>query len=185
MSCGLTSLNPQTGALNWEIKDLFRNRCVSSPVRVGDLVFVTAGNGAGDRQAYAVQPGTKAKAPQIVYKMTRDVSYVPTPIVVGNRLYCWGDNGIVTCYEAETGKPLWTERVGGRFFGSPVCLNGRLLAMSAQGALIAIEASDSFKLVGRMKLGDSSHATPAIASETLYLRTEHALIAIGGKKSRP
>jgi hypothetical protein len=74
--------------------------------------------------------------------------------------------------------------VGGNFFGSPVCINGKLYAMSAKGEVVVIDASDQFKVLGRCDLGEPSHATPAVAGGVLYLRTQSHLISVGGKKDR-
>ena len=81
-------------------------------------------------------------------------------------------------------KPLYvrSERVGGNYFGSPVCVNGKLYAMSAQGDLVVVETGDQFKLVSRSPLGELSHSTPAVSGGVMYLRTQHHLISLGGKK---
>jgi outer membrane protein assembly factor BamB len=180
---GITSVNPKTGDINWEVPDLFKLRCVASPVLANGLIFQTAGQGAGDRQAVAVRPGSKSRhiGPAVAYKLPRGPSYVPTPIAIGNRIYAWGDGGIVTCLKADTGEQVWQERVGGNFFGSPVCVGGKLYCMSAKGELVVIEASDQFKVVARVELGEQSHSTPAVANGVLYLRTVSHLISVGGK----
>lgn len=182
---GFTSLNPKNGEVNWEIRDVFRVRCVASPVQVGDLLFGEAGNSSGERQAVVVRPGSakNGAAASVVYQVGRGVSYVPTPIVVGKNLYLWGDSGIVTCIEGESGKQVYMERVGGNFFGSPVYADGKLWAMSTKGELVVIAASDKFEVLGRTDLGEMSHATPAIADGVLYLRTQSHLISVGGKKT--
>lgn len=182
---GLTSLDPQTGAVNWELPNLFNLRCVASPIQAGGLIFATAGQGGGARQALAVRPGSRraSTAAQVAYRLPRGPSYVPTPIAVGGRVFFWGDGGIVTCIRATTGETVWQERVGGGdYFGSPVCINGRLYAMSAKGELVVIAASDRFQLLGRSDLGEPSHATPAVAGGTIYLRTRSHLIAVGSRK---
>jgi outer membrane protein assembly factor BamB len=183
---GFTSLDPQTGTLNWEAQGVFGPRCVGSPVLLpGGLVFGTAGNGGGQRQAVALQPGSlKSKTePKVVYQLpARGVSYVPTPTVVGDHIFLWGDAGIVTCIKASTGESVWMERVGGNFFGSPVCVNGKLYAVSGKGELVVVEASEQFKILSRCELGEPSHATPAVSGGVMYIRTESHLLAIGGKK---
>jgi outer membrane protein assembly factor BamB len=165
------------------VRDVFKARCVGSPVQVGDLLFGTAGNGGGDRQAVAVRPsnGKNGSGASIVYQVARG-PYVPTPISVGKHLFLWGDGGIVTCIEGESGKQVWMERVGGNFFGSPVSADGKLWALSAKGELVVISASEKFEVLGRTDLGEMSHATPAIADGVMYLRTQTHLISVGGKK---
>jgi outer membrane protein assembly factor BamB len=185
-TAGMTSLDPATGKLNWEVKNVFRARCVASPVLGGPegapLVFATAGDGGGDRQAVAVRPGTKEVAASIAYQPTKGISYVPTPIAVGGRLYLWGDGGIVSCLRAADGEPVWMERVDGRFFGSPVCVNGNLYAIDNLGEVVVIAAGDTFKLLARNPLGEASHSTPAVSGGIMYLRTVSHLISVGRKK---
>jgi outer membrane protein assembly factor BamB len=180
---GVVSLDPATGDVNWELNNLFRQRCVSTPTIVDGLVFVTAGNGAGERAGLAVRAGVKGKVqPKVEYQFSRGVPYVPTPVAYNGLIFLWGDAGIVTCIKPADGEVVWSERVGGNFFGSPVCVNGKIYAMSAQGQLIVVEASDQFKLVSTSALGEKSHATPAVSGGVMYLRTEGHLISLGGKK---
>jgi outer membrane protein assembly factor BamB len=182
---GFTSLDPKTGDLNWELSGVFNRRTVASPVLLPNgLIFQTTGDGGGNRLAAAIQPGSKKSAAtgKVVWTLVRAVSYVPTSIVVGNRLYMWGDAGFVTRLNPDTGEILWSERVPGNFFGSPVCVNGKLYAMSAGGDLVVVDGGDEFKLLAQIPLGESSHATPAIADGVMYLRTETHLISVGGKK---
>ena len=103
--------------------------------------------------------------------------------MVGNRIFAWGDGGIVTCLKADTGENIWMERAEGNFFGSPVCINGKLYAISGKGEVVVIEAADRFKLLARNDLGEPSHSTPAVAGGVLYLRTQSHLISVGGKKN--
>jgi len=184
---GITSLDPKTGELNWEMRDVFRARCVGSPVLLSSgLVFATAGAGNGDKQAVAVRPGSKKAGiePKVAFQPTRGVSYVPSPVAVGDRVFVWGDAGLVTCLKADSGEQVWSERVDSSFFGSPVCVNNKLYAMSTKGELIVVEAGDQFKLLGRSPLGETSHSTPAVSGGVMYLRTERHLISLGGKKGK-
>ncbi len=181
-SHGVTSLDPITGMVNWEQAGLFQQRTVGSPTMHGDLIFATTGNGAGDRLMAAVQAGSKEKAPEVKYRLGRGTSYVPTPVVYNGLLFFWGDGGIVACHRAGTGEQLWLERVGGNFFGSPVCINGKLYNVSARGELVVIDAAEQFKLQGKSELGEGSHATPAVSGGVLYIHTESQLFSIGGAK---
>jgi outer membrane protein assembly factor BamB len=178
---GVTSLDPKTGKVNWELPGIFQQRCVSGPVIVNGLIFGTAGDGGGRRQAVAVRPGGKS-APEVAYQVTRVAPYVPTPIVMGNLMFLWGDAGIVSCVKADTGEQVWSERVGGNYYSSPVCVNGKIYGVSANGELVVVEASDQFKVLGRSNLEEGSNATPAVSGGVMYVRTESHLISFGGKK---
>ena len=180
---GVTSLDPKTGKINWELPGVFQQRCISGPVFVNGLIFGTAGDGGGKRQAVAVRPAGQGVTPEVAYQVpTRVTPYVPTPLVIGDRMYLWGDAGIVTCVKADTGEQVWTERVGGTYYSSPVCVNGKIYAVSNNGELVVIDASDTFKIVARSSLEEGSNATPAVSGGVMYLRTTSHLISLGGKK---
>ena len=180
---GLTSLDPRTGELHWEIDGLFETRCVGSPVVADGVVFATAGIGGGGRESVAVRlpAGSPDSGPEVGYRLRRALPYVPTPIGVGKWLFLWSEGGIVTCLEAATGEEVWRERVDGRFFGSAVCVDGRLYAISTAGELVVIAAAEEFQLLGRVDLGEPSQATPAVAGGVLYLRTETHLVSVAGE----
>ena len=176
---GVTCLDPKTGKLHWEMPDLFRYRCVGSPILAGGNLIATSGVGNGSRLMVALKPG--AEKPTVAWTLTRGAPYVPTPIAQNNLLFLWADGGIVTCVRPDSGQTVWQERVGGTFYGSPVLSSGKLWAMSAKGELVAIAASEKFALLGKTDLGAPSNATPAIDGGTLYLRTVRHLLAVGGK----
>lgn len=183
-SHGLTCLAPATGELLWEFNPGFGQRVVSSPVIAGDVIFITAGSGGAGKESVAItvdQDGSEAK-PRKVWDLGRSIPYVPTGVVYDGHIYLWADSGIVSCVKAETGEVVWQERVGGNFFGSPVCVNGHLYAMSMAGKLIVVKAATAFEKVTELDLGEPSQTTPAVAGGVMYLRTEGWLIAVGGEE---
>lgn len=180
---GMTAVDPAEGAILWERADAFDARTVSSPAAANDagLVIASCGEGPGGHWIVAVRPPTDAGGkPEIAYKITKATPYVPTPLVKGDRLYFWADGGIATCADVATGKVLWQERVpGGTFFGSPVCAADTLFAVSKRGNVIALAASDEFKLLANNELGEKSDATPAISGGRMYVRTYGHLVCVG------
>jgi outer membrane protein assembly factor BamB len=68
---------------------------------------------------------------------------------------------------------------GGTFFGSPVCAGDTLFCVSKRGNVIALSASDQFKLLANNELGEKSDATPAISGGNMYVRTYSHLICVG------
>lgn len=178
---GITSLDPRTGELLWEFDAGFEARCVGLPVRMGDLLFASAGTGGGGRESVVIRlPQEPGGEPELAYTIRRALPYVPTAIAVDDLLFLWSDGGIVSCVHANDGSELWRERLDGRFFGSPILLDGRLYAMSMSGELAVLAAGPEFEELARIDLGEPSQATPAVAHGTLFLRTERHLMAIGG-----
>ena len=181
---GITALDPATGKINWEIDKLFRDRCVGSPVLAPGLVLAGYGYGTRGTLLVAVRPGSRETGlkPQVAYEVRRPVPLVPTPLVKDGWLFLWGDDGTVACLEASSGKLVWRQRIGGSFFGSPVWVDGRLYCIAMKGQVVVLAASDTFKVLARVPLGEMSYATPAVADGVMYLRTRSQLFSLGGKR---
>jgi len=181
---GITSIDPNSGRTNWEVEDVFLDRCVGSPVFAQDLIIASYGFGNRGTRLVAVRPGSKDKKiePKLVYDVTKSVPLVPTPLVTDDLLFLWADDGRVTCVHVATGEHIWRERVGGSFYGSPVCVNDRLYCISKKGDVVVLAASDEFQLLARIPLGELSYATPAVNNGVMYIRTYSHLISVGGKK---
>lgn len=178
---GITSIDPQTGNVNWEI-DVLDKRSVSSPVIAGGLIFATCGSGGGGNYVAAVRPpAKKGDQPEIAYRVDDSAPYVPTVVAKDDRIFLWSDAGVVSCLEASTGKQIWKKRVGGAYSGSPVIAGDKLVCMSMDGTAVVVAASDEYELLGKNSLGEESRSTPSIAGGRLYLRTYSHLISLGGK----
>ena len=108
---------------------------------------------------------------------------MPTPIVVGDHLFDWTDEGIIACVDSKTGKDVWVKRLGGMFTSSLLCIDGKIFAVQDSGKVTVIEAGPEFKELGSSDLGDSSYSTPAIANGRLYLRTFSRLKCLQAKKN--
>lgn len=201
MAHGLTGIDPATGRVVWE-RRCFPKRTVSSPVMAGPLVLGTCGEGGGDNRLVAVRPTAsggagqnnrigeektsdgKPSEPEVAYQLDRSVApYVPTPVCSGERLYLWGDRGVVTCVGAADGKELWRGRVGGGFSASPIAVGRSVLNVSAEGEVVVIADGEAFTILGRTPLGEPCRATPAVAGGRMFFRSVgrlHALDAIAG-----
>lgn len=178
---GITAVDPESGAINWEIQ-VFDKRSVSSPVVVGDLVFGSCGSGGGGNYVVAVRPGDRSGGkPEIAYKIDKSAPYVPSVVTYNDLAFLWGDKGVITCIDVKTGEIHYQQRVGGNFSGSPIRIQDRIYGMSDEGDCLVIAATKEYKELGRNPLGDFSRSTPSVANNRLYLRTQKTLISLGGK----
>ena len=177
---GMTAVDVATGKVTWEMPGLLPKRCVASPVVTdAGLVIGQCGEGQAESFVYAVKPGSGGKPAEKVYEVIRTGGYVPCPLVIGDRLFLWKENGLVTCLRAATNEQVWSERVDGPFYGSPVALNGRLYNITRRGELVVIGSGDKFETIARIPLGEGSFATPAVSGGRMYLRTFTHLISVG------
>ncbi|MCH8148406.1 MAG: PQQ-binding-like beta-propeller repeat protein, partial [Planctomycetes bacterium] len=152
---GIVGVDPRTGKQNWmiDVFGTFPQRAVGSPVLAGDLILGGSGAAGGDKNVVAVRPIDSADGVKEVYRVTRGAPHVPTPLVVGARVFLWADNGIVTCIKSNTGEKVWRQRVGGNFFGSPICIDGKIYCVDLEGEVVVLAASDEYELLARNPLG--------------------------------
>ena len=178
---GMTGVDPVSGKKKWETNKLFTLKSISSPVVAGSVIFATAGKGGAGRESVAVRPGDSqtGREPTVVWKLDRDLPYVPTPIAIGEYLYILSDAGVMTCVLADTGKQVWRENLDGKFYASPVCVNGRIYLVTRSGEVIVLKAGSDYRILARSTLSEKSDATPAIANGRMYIRTLNHLICIG------
>lgn len=176
---GVAALDPGTGELLWQSAEPLPARVVASPVIAGDLIVGTCGRGGRGVRLTAVNPPRTGGARE-TYGLDRGVvPYVPTPIVHDGLLFLFHDQGTVSCLRSGTGEVLWSEKPAGRYYGSPVCVGGRLYCITVEGEVVVLEAGPEYRLLGVNPLGEKSHATPAVGGGRMYLRTLSHLIAIG------
>ncbi len=177
---GVTSTDPETGRLNWQSGPM-PQRTVGSPMFAGGLIFQTCGQAGRGTFMVGVDPFAEDGAERVVVEQSKMLPYVPTPVEYEGRLYLWNDNGVVVCLDGKTFEPVWTERVGGNFSGSPVCVNGRLYAASEEGEVVVVRAAPKFELLGRSPLGDRTYATPAVAGGKMFFRTFGRVLCLAPK----
>jgi len=185
---GITSIDPGTGKVNWEVAGVFPSsqRCVGSPVVASGLIVATCGTGGSGKAGVAVRPGSAGgKTPaKVAWRLSRPIPYTVTALAKGDLLFLLTDHGDVICLRGATGKRLWQERVAdGGFFGSPICVGNRLYVISKEGRVVVLAAADKYRLLGKTSLGERSYSTPAVAGGVMYLRTWTHLMSLGAKKA--
>jgi outer membrane protein assembly factor BamB len=185
---GVTGYNPVTGAVNWNWswpwpESAEKLRTVATPVIWRDVVFAQGGNGGGNSDIVALHTGAP---PKLVWEKKRgSFSYVPSMLVVGDRVFTVHDKtGIAGCYEAATGKEVWTQRLSGEFRSSPVLIDGKVYLASDRGEVYIYPATGSYQLLARNSLGEGVTASPAVADGRLYIRGKEHLFCIGKLPNR-
>ena len=180
MGSGVTAYDPTTGEIVWQVleKDL-PDRCVSSPIVAAGLVIVSCGSGNNGVLLVALRPGEIGEPPTEAYRLREGVPNIPTPVAAGDMLFLWHDRGTVSCLDAATGEPHWRKRVSGMFHSSPVRIGDRIFGLSKEGEVVVLAADKEYKLLARNSLGERCQATPAVADNRLYYRTESSLVCLG------
>jgi outer membrane protein assembly factor BamB len=162
---------------------------VPTPVIAHGLVFITNAHGPA-APIYAIRPAARgdislpdgeSASERIVWSQNREGAYMQTPLVYGEHLYNCRDNGILSVYEATSGRRLYQQRLGdGRtgFTASPVAADGKVYFTSEEGDVHVVRAGSEFELLATNSLGEICMATPAISEGTLFFRARRHLVAI-------
>jgi outer membrane protein assembly factor BamB len=162
---------------------------VPTPFLGKGLIFVASGY-SPVQPIYAVKPDASGDISlkdketanaSVAWSKTRGGPYMPTPIVYGDHLYCCANSGLVTCYEATTGKQLYSERLGGSggYTASPVAADGKVYFTAEDGSVRVVKAGPPFQVLATNKMGEPCLATPAISDGMIFIRTQHYLWALG------
>ena len=97
-------------------------------------------------------------------------------------MYVVNDNGILTVFDAQTGKEIYKARAGGSgntFSASPWAADGKVYLLSEDGHTFVIEAGDKDVELSKNSMDEMSFASPALASNTIFMRTQSKLYRIG------
>ncbi len=141
----------------------------------------------GKNSAFALKPGGKGDiTSNVVWTKTKGLPYIASALLYRGQYLMIKDGGIVTAYDAKTGDQIYQERAAaaGKYYASPVAANGNIYFTSLDGAVTVLKAGTQKPevLATNPKLGERTAATPAIAGDTLYIRTEKNLYAFAAKK---
>lgn len=134
--------------------------------------------------AFALKPGGRGDVTQshVLWQQTGGLPYVPSAIVYRGEYVMVKDGGIVTAYDARSGKETFQKRAAapGEYYASPVAADGHLYFTSLkEGIVTVLKAGDAgYELVKKNPpLGERVCATPAIADNTIFIRTAAHLYA--------
>lgn len=123
----------------------------------------------------------------VAWSRLRGGSYVPTPLAYRGLLYVLSTNGVLTCYELQTGRIVYERRVankGGAYSASPVAADGRLYLASEDGEVHVVKAGESYELLATNVVGEMVMATPALADGMLIVRGLKHVFAFTGARSQ-
>lgn len=175
-------------------KELWRLSGVSaipipSPFAYDGLLYVNGGYGKG---LWAIKPGGTGDLTTredgkpsdfVAWSQLRGGTYLPTEVAYDGALYSLSETGILSRFEAKTGRLTYRSRIeaGVAFTSSPWAYNGKVFCLSEEGKTFVIAAGEKFDILHVNLLDEMAQATPAIVGDRLLLRTESHLYSIRAK----
>jgi outer membrane protein assembly factor BamB len=166
---------------------------IATPFAGDDLLYITSGFvGSQIRPIYAIRPGAsgdislgrdQTSSPFIAWCNWLAAPYNPSTLLYRDKLYVLLDRGMLSAYDAETGRAFFErERIpqGGGFTASPWAANGRIFCLNEDGVTFVFRAGEKFEPLHANRLADDDMgmATPALVGDKLLLRTSARLYCI-------
>jgi outer membrane protein assembly factor BamB len=172
------------GKLLWEFAGM-SDIVIPTPVASRSLLYVSSGYVSNSlRPVYAIRPGAsgdislkdgQTRNDFIAWCDRKAGPYNPSPLLYGDRLYVLYDKGFLACYDAKTGQPVYGRQrlspTATAFTASPWACDGKIYCLSEDGETFVVQAGPEFKLLASHRLDQMTLATPAIARDSVIMRT--------------
>ena len=175
----MRSLDPSNGQTLWCCRGAGD---AASPAFGAGLVYFDSGRGG---QGVAVAPtGTgDVSATHIRWTVNQVPEGIASPIIVGKHVYRLHSPGILKCWEVETGKQVYAERLEGisSTWASPVADPAGHLFFANAGKSYVVQAGPEFRLLATNDLGDGSHPSPAVVKGRMLLVGLKNIYCVGKK----
>jgi outer membrane protein assembly factor BamB len=173
-----------TGKLLWELRGM-SGVTVPTPFAADGLLYIASGCAhSARRPVYAIRPGATGDISlgadatsneNIAWVQRRAAPYVTSPLVYDGILYVLLDRGYLAAYDACTGEEVYGKRrfADGRasFSASPWAYDGKIFCLTETGETYVVEAGREFRVLHVNRLDEAALATPAVARDSLIVRT--------------
>ena len=147
------------------------------------LVFTASGWSSDVLQVVRLGKGGDLGT-SVVWKVNRDVPYVPSPMLWGDELFVLDDNSFFSAFNATNGTKHFKERLpkGVRFSASPAGASNRIYLVDEGGATVVVERGVEFKVLAVNRLPDAFFASPVLVGDAIFLRGKQHLYCIQNDK---
>lgn len=194
LGAGILTSYDLSGRELWRLKG---TSAVAAPTPVagpGHLYTVSGSPSENVRPIFAIRAGADGditleagqdRNKSVAWYLKRGGSYITSPLLYRDRLYVLYDRGFFAAFDAASGKELYKvrfERGGNTFSSSPWAAQNRIYCLNEDGDTFVLQAGAEFKVVAKNSLEEMTLATPAIARESLFLRTSTKLYRIQEKR---
>jgi len=128
--------------------------------------------------------GKGSKPPRELWRYEKSFSYiVPSLVLFDGILYSVRNGGILSSFDAATGKVVKTARLTGApggYSASPVAADGKIYFASEDGLMSVVKAGGEWEVLSVADFGEPIHATPALSGGSVFVRTGTALYRFVG-----
>jgi outer membrane protein assembly factor BamB len=184
-------LNGEFGVKGYSVNDgkelwfceSFNGRGSPVPFFDGKLLFVVNGK-PGD--LYAVDPtgrGNLTKTHMKWHARRNGGRDLPSPVSIQGMVFVTSMGGIVTCYDARSGKTFWVDRLAGAFSGSPLVSGDHFYIQNESGTTYVIKPDQKkMRVVAKNSInqdtGEVFRSTLSPIENRIYTRSHSRVFCI-------
>lgn len=146
----------------------FAGAAYNNPDAEDEFILAVKGGGRGD-----------VTDTHVLWKHeTRHTDHIVSPLVVDERMLLIKEGGIATCFETGRGEAVFgPARINNAssYFASPVYGDGKIYICGENGRVVVLRSGPQLDVLAVNDLGDPILGSPAIAGNSLFLRTRTSL----------
>ena len=176
--------DPRTGEELWRVQ--YPDWSVAPrPVYADGIAYIVTG--LTKRELWAIRTDGRGDVTDsaVLWKQKTRVGKYASPLLIDGLIYSAAEESFVTCFDAATGRAVWTDRIGGKYAASPVYADGRLYFFSQEGTTPVLQPGRTFQPLATNRLDAGFMASPAVADGAFFLRTRTHLYRIERPDAKP
>ena len=180
----LAAYDPHSGDEIWTCKGL--NPLVyTSPIYSNGIVVAMGGFGGISIAVRAGGSGDITDSRRLWDQRTKQ--RIGSGVIKDGYIYIHNDPGVAECFELQTGKKVWEERLAGQGgkgtnWSSVMLCGDNCYTITQGGDCFVFKASPKFELVSVNPLGELSNSSIVPSNGELFIRTNKALWCISEQK---
>jgi outer membrane protein assembly factor BamB len=164
-----------------------RNEIISTPVIVGDRVYIGNGqdpeHGEGVGHFYAIDATKRGDITQSgrVWHYDKIRRTISTAAIADGIVYISDFSGYLHALDINTGKPFWTHDTLAAIWGSPFVVDGKVYLGDEDGDVVVLQHGKEKKVLAEMNMGSAVYATVVPANGAIILNNRNQLFSLAIK----
>jgi outer membrane protein assembly factor BamB len=181
------AFDPKTGRELWTCRGV--NPLVYASPLYGDGVVVVMGGFNGSTVAVRAGGSGDVTDTHRLWQTPKTKQRIGSGVIADGHVYILNDPGVAECFELQTGKLVWEERLQGPGakadnWSSLVLAEKNLYAVNQSGDGFVFNASPHFKALSTNSLGELTRSSLAVSDGELFIRTYKNLWCVSERKSK-
>jgi outer membrane protein assembly factor BamB len=182
----VVALDPQSGRERWTCAGLNPLVYTSPLIEPEKEIIVAMGGFSG--MALAVKAGGEGDVTgsRRLWHHPKTRQRIGSGVIHEGHIYIHNDPGVAECWELETGRKVWEERLRGPGptsdnWSSMVLADGKLFTVNQGGDAFVLRAAPKFEVLSTNSLSEPTIASMAVSDGQIFIRTHRNLWCLGKK----